>query len=46
MDQVLQELLRNSAVLVAGYSGWLDGFTKSLHSGVLNEADLLQAESL
>lgn len=46
LDRVLQELLRNSVVLVVGYSGWLDGFMKSLRSRVLNEADLLQAEVL
>ncbi|MEV4445068.1 MULTISPECIES: P-loop NTPase [Streptomyces] len=46
LDLVLQELLRNSVVLVVGYSGWLDGFMKSLRSRVLNEADLLQAEVL
>lgn len=46
LDRVLQELMRNSVVLVVGYSGWLDGFMKSLRSRVLNEADLLQAEVL
>ncbi|GHD91368.1 P-loop NTPase [Streptomyces naganishii] len=46
LDSVLQQLLTNSVVLVVGYSGWLDGFMKSLRTRVLNEADLLQAEVL
>jgi hypothetical protein len=46
LDDVLKELLTNSVVLVVGYSGWLDGFMKSLRSRVLNKTDLLQAEVL
>ncbi|MFF8317792.1 SIR2 family protein [Streptomyces bobili] len=46
LDRVLQALLTDSVVLVVGYSGWLDGFMKSLRSRVLNEADALQAEVL
>ncbi|MER7968223.1 SIR2 family protein [Streptomyces sp. NPDC096080] len=46
LDDVLRELLTNSVVLVVGYSGWLDGFMKSLRSRVLNKTDLLQAEVL
>ncbi|MFR0353350.1 SIR2 family protein [Streptomyces sediminimaris] len=46
LQRVLQELLRNSVVLVVGYSGWLDGFMKSLRERVLDDADLLQAEVL
>ncbi|MFE5890702.1 SIR2 family protein [Streptomyces sp. NPDC056468] len=46
LHNLLRELLRNSVVLVVGYSGWLDGFMKSLRERVLNEADLLQAEVL
>jgi hypothetical protein len=43
LDDALNALLTNSVVLVVGYSGWLDGFMKSLRSRVLNEADLLQS---
>ncbi|MGW0733234.1 P-loop NTPase [Streptomyces sp. NPDC002851] len=46
LDRVLQELLKNSVVLVVGYSGWLDGFMRSMRERVLDEADLLQAEVL
>ncbi|WP_055490505.1 SIR2 family protein [Streptomyces sp. TP-A0356] len=46
LDAVLQKMLTNSVVLVVGYSGWLDGFMKSLRSRILNDADLLQAEVL
>lgn len=46
LDQVLQELLRNSIVLVVGYSGWADGFMKSLYSRILNEAALLESDVL
>ncbi|MEV6739206.1 SIR2 family protein [Streptomyces sp. NPDC051104] len=46
LDAVLQKILTNSVVLVVGYSGWLDGFMKSLRGRVLNDADLLQAEVL
>ncbi|MEU9533629.1 SIR2 family protein [Streptomyces sp. NPDC048213] len=46
LDDVLRKLLTNAVVLVVGYSGWLDGFMKSLRSQVLNKADLLEAEVL
>lgn len=46
LDDVLRRLLTNAIVLVVGYSGWLDGFMKSLSSTVLDNADLLEAEVL
>lgn len=46
LDRVLQQLLRNSVVLVIGYSGWLDGFMKSLRSRIVNDAELLETEVL
>ncbi|QES07286.1 SIR2 family protein [Streptomyces venezuelae] len=46
LDDVLRKLLTNAVVLVVGYSGWLDGFMKSLSSTVLDKADLLEAEVL
>lgn len=46
LDQVLREILRNSVVLVLGYSGWVDGFMKSLRARILNEATLLETDVL
>ncbi|MEU1867857.1 SIR2 family protein [Streptomyces gardneri] len=46
LDDVLRQLLSNTVVLVVGYSGWLDGFMKSLRSQVLSKADLLETEVL
>lgn len=46
LDQLLQRLLIDSVVLVVGYSGWLDGFMKSLRSRVIYDADSLQAQVL
>lgn len=46
LDRVLQKILRNSVVLVIGYSGWLDGFMKSLRSRILNDAELLETDVL
>lgn len=46
LDRVLRKVLRNSIVLVVGYSGWLDGFMRSLRERVLNEAELLETDVL
>lgn len=46
LDQLLQRLLIDSVVLVVGYSGWLDGFMRSLRSRIIHDADSLQAQVL
>ncbi|WP_328978015.1 SIR2 family protein [Streptomyces canus] len=46
LDGLLRALLKSSVVLVIGYSGWSDGFMKSLRVRILDEADLLDTEVL
>ncbi|MFF9115656.1 SIR2 family protein [Streptomyces massasporeus] len=46
LDGLLRALFKASSVLVIGYSGWSDGFMKSLRARILDEADVLDTEVL
>lgn len=46
VDKLLRSILRNSLVLVVGYSGWEDGFMRSLKSRITDEYDLLNCDVL